>query len=386
MHGSLRQAISCHQLLGNDLLIFRYIARDLLLSTAAVCALLLLIIVSGRFVKYLADAATGALDPGILFAVMGYRLPGFVELILPLAFFLAVLLTYGRMYLENEMSVLFACGMSERRLVAYTMLVAALVALITAWMSLVAAPAGLRKAETLLDAQKNRGELDALLPRQFHALSKGRGTMYVESLSDSGEMSDVFLAQNSDDSAQSQLVVVLSDTARQQKGVESQAGYLVLGNGYRIQGVPGQADYQLTEFSEHGIRLSKPRIRQRAPKVDTLVTPALMQSERLEYQAAFHWRISVPVLVLVVSLMAIPLSKTNPRQGRFAKMFPAMLAYIIYLVLLNAARGMLEEGALPSVLGLWPVHLLFLLFALSVMSWPALQRKRNQKTSAAGVV
>ena len=86
------------------MIIFRYIARDLLGTTAAVCAVLMLVIISGRFVKYLAEAAAGLLDANILFAVIGYRLPGFLELILPLAFFLGILLVYGRLYVDSEMT------------------------------------------------------------------------------------------------------------------------------------------------------------------------------------------------------------------------------------------------------------------------------------------
>ena len=42
---------------------------------------------SGRFIKYLAQAASGLLDPGSLFLIMGFRLPGFLQLILPLGLF-----------------------------------------------------------------------------------------------------------------------------------------------------------------------------------------------------------------------------------------------------------------------------------------------------------
>ncbi|MCB1668781.1 MAG: LPS export ABC transporter permease LptF [Porticoccaceae bacterium] len=362
------------------MLIFRYIARDLIASTVAVCSVLLLVIVSGRFVRYLADAATGNLDSGILFALIGYRLPGFVELILPLAFFLAILLAYGRMYLDNEMTVLSACGVSDLKLVLYTMLVAVGVAGIVAWVSLFAAPAGLSKSEALWDTQRARGELDSLLPRQFHALQQGRGTTYVESIDKRGEMSQVFLAQNNAGNGETQqLVVVLAESGFQKRSSLDEAGYLVLRNGYRVQGIPGQADYQITQFAEHGLRLDKPRLYKRAPKVDTLHTLELIGSDSVEHQAAFHWRMSVPFLVLVVSLLAVPLSKTNPRQGRFAKMFPAILAYVIYVVLLKAARGALEEGKMPIELGLWPVHCLFLLIGLGALSWPILKQRSSQK-------
>ena len=127
------------------------------------------------------------------------------------------------------------------------------------------------------------------------------------------------------------------------------------------------------------MRLDKPRLYKRAPKVDTLHTLELIGSDSVEHQAAFHWRMSVPFLVLVVSLLAVPLSKTNPRQGRFAKMFPAILAYVIYVVLLKAARGALEEGKMPIELGLWPVHCLFLLIGLGALSWPILKQRSSQK-------
>ncbi|MEH6466512.1 MAG: LptF/LptG family permease, partial [Porticoccus sp.] len=145
------------------MLIFRYIARDLLASTFAVCTVLLMVVVSGRFVKYLAQAAAGELDAGILLAIIGYRLPGFLELILPLAFFLAVLLTYGRLYVQSEMTVMTACGMSPSQLVVYTMIPGLLIALLVGWLSLEVGPTGLRKAEALLTAQKERGELDGMV-------------------------------------------------------------------------------------------------------------------------------------------------------------------------------------------------------------------------------
>ena len=106
------------------MIIFRYLRRELLSVTTAVCVVLLLVLISGRFVKYLANALSGEMDPEVIFAVIGYRIPGFLELTLPLAFFLAVLLTFGRLYVENEMSILKGCGFSERKLLSFTLIVA----------------------------------------------------------------------------------------------------------------------------------------------------------------------------------------------------------------------------------------------------------------------
>ncbi len=361
------------------MLIFRYIARDLIATTFAVCLVLLLVVVSGRFVRYLSDAASGDLDPTILFAVLGYRMPGFLELILPLSFFLAIFLTFGRLYTDNEMSVLSACGVSQNRLLGYTMVVATLFAATVAYLGMVTGPASLAKAEALLDAQKQRGELDALAPRQFYPLQQGRAHTYVEALDDEGLMSEVFVAENNPEGEEGkQLVVVLAETGRQRKGTAGESSYLVLEKGYRVQGVPGEADYQVTQFKEYGVKLQPPRVRKKAPKVDTLPMSELLQSDKLDHRAAVHWRFSTALLVLVVSLLAISMSKTNPRQGRFVKLFPAILLYIIYLVLLNAAREALENGDIPIALGMWPVHVLFLLMAASMLLWPSLQWRRGQ--------
>jgi len=363
------------------LLIFRYLARDLLSSTFAVCTILLLVILSGRFVKYLAQAAAGELDAGILLAVIGYRLPGFLELILPLAFFLGILLAYGRFYVQNEMTVMIACGMSQARLVAYTMVPSVLVALFVAWLSLDVSPTGLRKAEALLTAQKERGELDGMAGNHFYPLQGGKGVTYAEEVDEKGLMTDVFLAENNPEAEDGkQLVLVVAETGRQHKSDPNQPGYLVLEKGYRIQGVPGQANYQITRFEEYGQRLSKPKKSGRRAKADTLTTEELLKSNKNTHVAALQWRFSVPILVLVVTLIAIPLSKTNPRQGRFARMLPAVLLYVIYLVVLNAARGAVEDGKISSYLGLWSVHVLFLFIALLLLLIPIVRQRARQRT------
>ena len=362
------------------MLIFRYIARDLLASTFAVCTVLLMVIVSGRFVKYLAQAAAGELDAGILLAIIGYRLPGFLELILPLAFFLAILLTYGRLYVQSEMTVMTACGMSPSQLVVYTMIPGLLIALLVGWLSLDVGPTGLRKAEALLTAQKERGELDAMVGTHFYPLQGGKAVTYAEEVSKEGQMRDVFMAENNPDAPEGQqLVLVVAETGHQRRSAPGKPSYLVLEKGYRIQGVPGKADYQVTHFEEYGQRLSKPKKHHSRHTSDTMPTGELMASEKLAHVAALQWRFSVPILVLVMTLIAIPLSKANPRQGRFVIMLPAILLYIVYLVMLNGARGAVEDGKLSSLLGLWGVHGLFFLIALLLLGRPVIIQQIIQR-------
>jgi len=362
------------------LLIFRYLARDFLASAFAVSAVLLMIVMSGRFVKYLAEAAAGDMDAGILFSLIGARLPGFLELIIPLACFLGILLAYGRLYVQNEMTVMIACGMSENRLAAYTLAPALIVALLVSYLSLYATPNGTRAAGMLISDQNARGNLDGMAANHFYPLQKGKGVTYAEKINEDGVMLDVFLAEHHPDAEDGkQLVLIVSETG-EQKSDDDGVDYLVLRDGYRIQGMPGQADYQMTRFEEYGQSMQKQDSSRRVrKKTDTLSTSELMASKELPHIAALQWRFSVPILVLVMSLIAVPLSKTNQRQGSFSKIIPAVLLYMVYLVMLNSARGAVEEGALLPAVGLWVVHALFVLIALFLLFFQSIKLKIKQR-------
>ena len=105
----------------------------------------------------------------ILLPVMMYRLPGFLELILPLGLFIGILMAYGRLYVESEMVVLTACGVSPSRLACYTLVPALLVAIIVAALSLVITPLGAAKSAALLNDPSSSQGLQSLAAGRFQA-------------------------------------------------------------------------------------------------------------------------------------------------------------------------------------------------------------------------
>ena len=175
---------------------FRYLSREVLLTFSAVSAVLLVIIMSGRFIKYLAQAAQGVLDPSVLLMIMAYRIPGFLQLILPLGLFLGVLLAYGRLYLESEMTVLTATGMSEQRLLSYTLAPALLVALICAWLSFFLTPQGVQNVAQILNEQDALTEFDTLVPGRFQSMRGGSRVTYTQELSSGrDELQGIFISE-----------------------------------------------------------------------------------------------------------------------------------------------------------------------------------------------
>lgn len=361
------------------MIIFRYLAREVMVTMLAVSSVLLLITMSGRFVKYLAQAAAGQLDAEVLFSIMAYRLPGFLELVLPLGLFIGILLAYGRLYMESEMTVLSACGFSQKQLLRLTLIPAGLVAVFVCALSMLISPLGVDRAEEILNEQKRRSELDGLSPGRFTRLSRGAGVSYAEALSDDRkQMQEVFIAGRAGSSEA--VTVVKAEQGRQLNHPEYGKRYLQLENGQRYEGKPGAMDYRITEFEVQGQYLHVDDPGAVLPrKADRKSTLELWGSDKLDDVATLHWRFSLPMLVMVVSLLAVPLSKTNPRQGRYFKMIPAILLYIVYLVSLNAARGAVEDGKISVWLGMWGVHGVFLGIAIVLLKLPDAVRRLRYK-------
>jgi lipopolysaccharide export system permease protein len=367
----------------SGLIVFRYLSREVLLTLSAVSAVLLVIIMSGRFIKYLAQAASGQLDPSSLFLIMGFRLPGFLQLILPLGLFLGILLAYGRLYLESEMTVLSATGMSQQRLLAMTMVPATGVALIVAWLSMSLAPQGAMQFQLLLNKQDAMTEFDTLEPGRFQALNDGTRVTYTETMTDDrANLGGVFISQkNQGDNQKDRGISILVANSGRQEVRPDGSRYLVLENGYRYDGSPGLADYRAIKYDTYGVMLARPEISEEVTDRDALPTASLFGSQELRSIAELQWRISLPLLVFIVTLMAVPLSRVNPRQGRFLKLLPAILLYMAYLTLLTYARGWLENGKTPLVLGLWWIHAMFLAVGLALLYWEPLRLKMQSRRS-----
>jgi lipopolysaccharide export system permease protein len=364
------------------LIVFRYLSREVLLTFSAVSAVLLVIILSGRFIKYLAQAAQGVLDPGVLLMIMGYRIPGFLQLILPLGLFLGILLAYGRLYLDSEMTVLSATGMSEQRLLSYTLVPAALVALLCGWLSFVLTPQGVQNVAQILNAQDALTEFDTLVPGRFQSMRDGSRVTYTQELSsDRDELHGVFISEKREErrskDKENAITVLVAQTGRQEIQ-EDGSRYLILKDGYRYDGTPGEADYRVIHYDTYGVLLPKPSVEVSVGERETMMTGELLGSQEPKVQSELQWRLSFPILVLIVTLIAVPLARVNPRQGRFLKLLPAILLYMAYLSLLVAARSALDKGKIPMEIGLWPVHGLFLLIGLLLVYWQPMQLRVTQ--------
>ena len=349
-------------------IISRYLLKEVFASLLAVTLVLLLIFLSNQLVRYLSYAASGKIAAQLVMQLMGYEIPYLLALLLPLGLYLGIILAYGRLYADSEMSVLNACGMGLRSLVKITSLIAVMIAgivlVLVFWINPVIAQ---DKARGI--AQNNI--LDTLRPGRFQVLSDGRRVVYVETISRDRQRADnLFIAEQQKDpptDGSAFWVVVSAKEGYQTKDPVTKENFIVSTEGYRYEGKPGQNEYKVIQFRKYSIRAPSPinSIRLEQEAVPTL---KLWQDYNNPLSAAeLQWRFSMPLTVLILMLMAIPFSRIRPRQGRYINLLPAMLIYIIYVNLLFVSRNWVEIKMVPVYIGMWWVHLLALTVALSLL-------------------
>ena len=313
---------------------------------------------------------------------MAYRLPDFLELILPLGLFLGILLSYGRMYLENEMVVLQACGVSQRRLVALSLIPAICMSLLIGYFAFFLSPWGAQKANNLIFEQQTRSGLDVLSPRRFHSTRDGSTVTYVEDIdSRAGVMKNLFIVNYDRENVGDEYskVILMRATEGTYRIDDKGNRYLVMSNGVRFEVDPGSSVFAQTRYGEYTIKLEEKLVSQGAAEFQDRTTEDLLGDDSISARVELQWRLSLMIMVPIVVFIAVPLSRANPRQGRYLKMLPAILIYLAYLASMMSVKGGIEKGRIPAELGLYWVHVLFFGLGFLLNYWPSLRLKMSKK-------
>ncbi|MCP4473905.1 MAG: LPS export ABC transporter permease LptF [Gammaproteobacteria bacterium] len=349
----------------------RYFIREVLLVTLAVTAILVAIFLCNQLIRYLGDVAEGKLASWVMLDMMLLLIPLLTSFLLPLGFFLGLLLAYGRLYADSEMVVVFAAGFERWRLLVLTLflglIMAAFVAFLTLWLN----PRLMQQKSQLLSRAIASSLAERILPGTFQSMAGGREIVYVSKLSrDRQKMQDLFFAQQLNDSSDGRpsWAVLFAKGGYQAK--RDGQSYIVLTDGYRYQGRPGQHRFASVRYNSYGLKMAAKKVN-KGEDLDALPTEKLWPRRRdPDVASALQWRLSSPLSTLVLALLAVPLSRSNPRRGRFTWLFPATLIAIVYVNLILFARHWIEQGYVPVWLGMWWIHLLFLLLAIYfILSW-----------------
>lgn len=346
------------------MIISRYLLREILLALLAVSGVLYVIYVSNRLIRFFGDSESGGLPAGVIPQLLALKSVSNLMMLLPLAFFIAVLIALGRFYKDNEMMALAACGVGVGRLRRTILWLAFGFAGVVAALSLYAGPLAEELSYQIQDQVKADMDVTSIAAGRFRELHGGQMIFYVENISDDGQtLQNVFVQ------TQRNGILNVVTAARGQQRVDPQSGdtYLILEDGYRYEGQPGDSQFKIIHFATHGILLEEQEITPTARKVVASSTPALWDKAGSYEKAELQWRIAMPLATILLAALAVPLSRSGPRQGRFAKLFIAVVIYAVYMNFLAVARSWVEHGVITASLGLWWVHCALLAVIIMLM-------------------
>jgi lipopolysaccharide export system permease protein len=352
----------------------RYIFREISLTWIAVTGVLLAILLANQLARVLSQAAANDFPREVVFALIGLTTTGNLSVIVPIGFFLAIMLALGRLYHESEMAAIQACGVGPAGLFRPIALLGVFIVALLAWLSFYAIPAASARAQAIRVEALRDAQFGLLEPGRFRTFGGGSVVFYAERVDSNGILYNVnvFIERAAETpeggTADGQVMPgskfeIWTATRAEQRGAGQAEQTFVLYDGERYEGVPGEGEFRRIQFSEGGIPVRLGEATSRAPKIDMKPTSQLLGSSDVADAAEFQWRLSTPISAIVLMLIAVPLARLRPRQGRFGKIGIAILVYFLYSQTLVAGRTWLEGGVVPPFAGLWWVHIIALVAA-----------------------
>ncbi len=347
------------------MIVERYLFKELATTLLAVIVVLFLIFVSSWFARLLGQVASGSVQIEMIFWLLALKSLDALTILLPLALYIAVLLAFGRLYRDSEMAAMAACGIGLGRMLRFLLWFTFGFALIIASISLYFGPTAKAQRYQIQKEMDSASGLDLVAAGRFREMAGGQVVFYAERLSDDGESMENIFIHSQGEEGQTYLMVADSGYRHRPEGGSGQ--FLVLVDGYRYEGVPGSVDFRIIRFKEHAVLIKEREITVDVDEVSAIASSVLWRSDKPWEIAELQWRLSLPLSAITMSLVALFLSKSNPRQGRYGKVFGGILVYVVYSNLMGVARSWVEKGIISPLIGVWWVHLLLII--LVALMW-----------------
>ncbi len=371
----------------------RYMTQQVAANTAIVLLFLMALMLGGRLIRYFGIAAEGRLDVGLLFTIIGYNIPTFLELILPLSFFIALMLVLGRMYVDQEMSVLFASGISRGRLTRLMIPLITGLFVLQMGISLWAKPWGLSNSEQIWQTQSLGSLLDLVRPKTF--ISSGNYHLYVDEFDkEKRELKNLYVVQQQTDKSgkiAKNDVIITATRAYQVPSKDTDSSMqLDLFQGRRYELGTNNAKYNQASFEKYRITLEKPASEKiTETNVETQTTAKLLaNTQKPEVKAELGYRFTMPWLIIIAAMLATPLAQVRPRQGRWLRLLPSVLIFASCAISIISLRTAIGKERISEYAYIWLI-VGFIAFAL-LLNWQSRvvhrvrYRRHSRQLSAGG--
>jgi lipopolysaccharide export system permease protein len=355
----------------------RYVLREVALAWLVVTGVLLFILVANQVIGVLERAAANQFPRSVVLELISLGALSNIAVLLPFGLLLGVVLALGRLYHDSEVAAALACGAGPSNVYVPVILLALLLTAGLAGVTLGLAPDAITRALELRNAALRAGRFAPIAPGKFRSFGGGSAVVYAQKVNPDGTLANVFVERNSGPVVE----VAVAGRARHTVTVDGMTHIITLYDGERLEGVPGSAQFRILRFAEHVIPVQMPALVDTARRLDGMPSRALLGSHDPEQQAELQWRIAMPVTCLVLALLAVPLARLKPRQGRYARVWLAVLVYFLYSNLISAGKVWIAHGTVPLVLGLWWTHAAVVLLALLIVAGPGIAHRLRRRVS-----
>ena len=355
-------------------IIDRYIVREVITTWLAVMFVLFIVVTSVEIVQVLKWFLQGELTTTTVLPLFINGQLKVIVLLIPVSLFLGVLLALSRLYMDSEMTAMMSGGIGPKQWFRSMLMVTLPISLVVLLMMLYMRPwVALQRAEINAEI-RNVSIISTFASGRFNRSPDGEAVIFMEDISKDGKsMKDIFQRFNKNGSTHVDLALA-ARTERHETGLD----YMLFEQGHHYIGVPGKSDYQIIEYSEYGLLVPKPEDRSYPLRVQALSTKELWNSDNPEHKAELDWRISLPFATLVIVMMALPLSQTTPRGGRYSKLALGILLYLVYSNLLGVGKAWVSKGIVPYWIGTSWVHVLGVVTLYILLRQSGLIMKKNR--------
>jgi lipopolysaccharide export system permease protein len=339
----------------------KYILREWFWTFLAVSFVLLIVILGVFLGDLFNDIADGRMPPGVVAVQLLLYLPEALGDVLPLAAFVAIMWGLGRLYRDQEMAVMRASGFNWQKLVRPLLSLVVPLAVLLLVVELAVAPQTSAAADRKLSEAFRTAAVWGLQAGQFHVLQDGDFVVYVEALEDEGRtLRNIFVHQRRAGREE----VWMAESGEYWMNPDTGDRFITLRDGQITESVAGQLDIRLLKFSRNDLRLPEPRAGSDSISMASRPSTDLVGDQSPAARAELQWRFTPSMLALVLSFLAIPLSHSEPREGRSSRVVLGILVYALYSNTLYLCRAWIAEGVLPAWFGLWWAHLIVIVCAL----------------------
>jgi lipopolysaccharide export system permease protein len=357
----------------------RYILREVFWSWLAVTGGLLVVLLTDQLARTLERAAENQYPQSVVFELIWLATLQNLAVLMPIGLLLGVVLAFGRLYHDSEMAAALACGVGPKALYVPVSIIAGVVTIALATLTLYVGPHALARTLSLRSTALQQGQFAPIAPGRFRTFGSSDAVVYAENVEADGTLTNVFVERDRG----GRVEVALAHRARHSVDGDGMAHTITLYDGERFEGVPGSPRFRIVRFEENTIPVEVPKLSDAVVSLEATTTSALLTGNEIEKRAELHWRIAMPVMCIVLTLIAIPLSRLRPREGRYARVVYAILIYIVYTYVMSAAKVWIARGTVPEWLGLWWVHVLVGGGALLIFQGPLLVQRLRYRPVAA---